>query len=484
MKKRGLEFSDRASALVLRRRMHFDAIGLPPSFDQPIEFDQSASADALADKLLASEHFGERWARHWLDVARYADSNGYENDLDRPYAYQYRDFVIRAFNEDLPFDQFVRWQVAGDEIAPSEPMAIAATGFLAAGPTNRTAPTVPDEILKKMRFDELDDIVATTSQAILGLTLGCARCHDHKFDPIPTRDYYRLVAAFASTRRHESSLDLATRKLDLWTKDSKAEFLRAKVDSLGCTEDERKWLLEGPRNPAESKSAFKKYGKKIAFTDEQWRRSLSENDRATLASLELATDQSVGEWKDKTALLIVDRKGEPVQVHLLNRGDVGLPGDRVTPGFLSVMTKDRQFEDYHDSINAEHSNGYRLAVANWLLDVEDGAGALAARVIVNRVWQHYFGQGLVTTPNDFGLQGQRPSHPALLDWLAGELIRNDWKLKSIHRLILRSNTYRQSSRIDPQRNQLDPDNRWLSRQNAKRLDSEATRDAILFSSGR
>ena len=463
--------------------MHFDAIGLPPSYDDAAESDD-LDADRLAEELLGNEHFGERWARHWLDVARYADSNGYENDLDRPYAYQYRDFVIRAFNEDMPFDQFVRWQIAGDEIAPAEPMAVAATGFLAAGPLNRSAPTAPDEVLQKMRFDELDDIVATTSQAVLGLTLACARCHDHKFDPIPTRDYYRLVAAFASTQRHESSLDLAARQLDLWIKKSKAEFTRKKIDALRCTEDERKWLLEGPRNPAESKAAFKKYGKKIEFTDDQWRRSLGSDEQATLAALQAAADQSDSEWKDKIALLVGDRAGEPAPVHLLHRGDVGSPTDLVTPGFLSVMTKGRQFYDYYTAPIPKESHGYRLTVANWLVDITDGAGALTARVIVNRIWQHYFGQGLVATPNDFGLQGGRPSHPELLDWLATELVRNDWKQKWIHRLILQSNTYRQSSRIDAKKKRIDPENRWLARHNSKRLDSESTRDAILFASGR
>ena len=487
----GFRPQEPASSLSLQRRMYFDVIGLPPSDAQvtATETNEAFDADALAESLLESDHFGERWARHWLDVARYADSNGYENDLDRPHAYQYRDFVIRAFNDDLPFDEFARWQVAGDELAPDKPSAVAATGFLAAGPLNRSAATAPDEVLQGIRYDELDDIVSTTSQAFLGLTLGCARCHDHKFDAIPTRDYYAMVAAFATSTRQDSSLIRAERELDLWRKRSKHELLLDKIAASGCTDDEAKWLAAGPGNPAESKQAFKKYGEAIAFDDQQWRDWLTDKDRQHLRRLEAAANASEdeSEWARQPAVLVTDIGNAPVEVRLLKRGDVGLPTEVTPPGFFTVLTGRRSFADYHSMaltrIDGTKSSGNRSAFALWLTDAEDGAGALAARVIVNRIWHHYFGAGLVATPNDFGVQGSRPSHPEMLEWLAAELIRNDWKLKSIHRLILRSNTYRQSSQRN-ESSELDPTNRWLSFRKPMRLDSEATRDAILTVSGR
>lgn len=492
MQLNGLTPNPVASSLALQRRMYFDVVGLPPGEQTVVTANASADhfdADALVDSLLASDHFGERWARHWLDVARYADSNGYENDLDRPYAYQYRDFVIRAFNNDLPFKDFVQWQIAGDELESGNPAAVAATGFLAAGPLNRSAATAPDEVLQGIRYDELDDIVSTTSQAFLGLTLGCARCHDHKFDAIPTRDYYRMVAAFASSTRQESSLIRAQRNLDLWRKASMRKLLLEKISALDCTADEAKWLAAGPRNPAESKAAFKKYGKAIEFDEDDWRAWLPTRDRQELERLETAAkaEPAPRDWTLAPAVLVTELSSQPTEVRLLRRGDVGLPAEVTPPGFFTVLTRDRSFDDYHAlAVSGDtelSSTRHRAALAMWLTDVEHGAGALTARVIVNRIWHHYFGTGLVDTPNDFGVQGSRPSHPDLLEWLAGELVRNRWNLKSIHRLILQSNTYRQSSRPNGS-SSIDPTNRWLSRRRSKRLDSEATRDAILAASGR
>lgn len=487
-----------AVPLALQRRMYFDVIGLPPdeSRVRAVESNpESFHADDLVEQLLESAHFGERWARHWLDVARYADSNGYENDLDRPYAYQYRDFVIRAFNEDLPFDDFVRWQIAGDEIASDNPMAVAATGFLAAGPLNRSAPVAPDEVLKKIRYDELDDIVATTSQAFLGLTLACARCHDHKFDPIPTRDYYQFVAAFASTVRRESDLRHAQRQLDLWVKQSKRQLLDERIDELDCTEDDRKWLRVGPMNPAESKKAFRKYGEAIKFTDDEWRSTLSDEDRVTLDRLEAAVlapeaeqeERTQAPWMIEKALFVTDQGPDSVPMSVLQRGDVSMPGDPAPPGVLTVLQQSRDFKDYREGLSGQpscESTLNRAAVASWLIDTEHGAGHLVARVIVNRIWHHYFGTGIVGTPNDFGAQGGRPTSPELLDWLAAELIRNQWRMKSIHRLILKSNTYRQC--VDASSKGIDDIGKTgpFVRRAPRRLDSEATRDAILAASGR
>lgn len=488
---KGLHPGQPADPIALQRRMYFDVIGLPPSAENvqsatsaPEKFD----ANELADRLLNSKHFGERWARHWLDVARYADSDGYEADRDRPHAYQYRDFVIRAFNEDMPFDKFVRWQLAGDELAPDDANAVVATGFLAAGPvTNGGAPTATDELKKAARYDELDDIVGTTAQAFLGLTLACARCHDHKFDPIPTRDYYRMVAAFATTTRRNSPPERAHRELDIWVKQSRHNLLLARIARLGCTEDEAKWLAAGPLPPAESKAAFGKYGKRVEFSQKQWRDSLSEKELRKLQALEAAVmEAEESSWETTPAQFVTDQSGQATAVHLLQRGSVALAGDETPLGFLTVLTNDRSPADFLHAARQDEldSTYHRAALANWMTDPERGAGALLARVAVNRIWHHYFGRGLAATPNDFGSQGERPSHPELLDWLATELIRNGWKQKAIHRLILNSNTYRQSHKYKARAADIDPENRLLWRKTPRRLDAEAMRDAVLAASGR
>ncbi len=495
LKEKGIRPNPIATPAELLRRLSFDVIGLPPADDDVERFctdvsltDLQQRSDRLVDDLLDSQHFGERWARHWMDVARYADSDGYESDKDRPSAYQYRDFVIRAFNDDLPFDEFVRWQIAGDELQPDNPRAVAATGFLSAGPvTGGGAPTAPDIVKKKARYDELDDMVSTTSQAFLGLTLACARCHDHKFDPIPTRDYYRLVSAFATTERRESQLARAKRELDIWVKRSKHQLLLEKIDQLSCTPDEAKWLAAGPLPPAESKAAFRKYGSRVEFSEDEWQASLGDLEQSQLKELEQAASAAADDqWLAEPALYVSDRSATAEEVRLLRRGDVGLPNDLVQPGFLTVLTGERSAGDYIAACQDDslESTFRRSGVAMWITDVDDGAGPLLARVIVNRIWYHYFGAGLVRTPNDFGLQGERPTHPELLDWLASELIRNDWQLKPIHRLILQSNAYRQSAAFDDVRSEVDPENRWLWRRTPKRLDSEAMRDALLAASGR
>lgn len=484
-----------AAPAELLRRLSFDVVGLPPNESEVRRFNADVASGGLSrhydravEQRLGSVHFGERWARHWMDVARYADSDGYEADKDRPSAYQYRDFVIRAFNEDLPFDNFVQWQIAGDELQPNDPRAVAATGFLSAGPvTNGGAPTAPAIVKKKARYDELDDIVSTTTQAFLGLTLACARCHDHKFDPIPTRDYYRLVSAFATIERRESQLAKAQRDLSIWIDRSQHQLLLEKITKLKCTTDEAKWLAAGPMPPAESKAAFKKYGKRINFSDAEWRDWLDAHQQETLAELEQAADEvTARDWLAEPALFVSDRSSNPEEVQLLRRGDVGLPDGQVQLGFLSVLTGRRSPLNYLEACQNDSldSTFHRSAVALWMTDSEHGAGSLLARVIVNRIWHHYFGTGLVRTPNDFGLQGEKPTHPELLDWLASELIRNGWKLKPIHRLIVHSNTYRQSAQFDQTRSKIDPENRWLWRRTPKRLDSEAMRDALLSVSGR
>jgi mono/diheme cytochrome c family protein len=399
----------------LIRRVFFDVVGLPPELKAGggrlteerlgIELESSSTTrlsqpefNLIVDRLLESPHYGERWGRHWLDVARYADSDGQETDRDRPQAYQYRDFVIRALNDDMPFDQFVRWQLAGNEYEPDNPAAVAATGFLTAGPFAALGNNLMEDERLRNRYNELDDIVSTIGTGLLGLTFACARCHDHKYDAVPARDYYRILSA------------------------------------LHC------------------------------------------GDRAEV---------TVGPSKEKL-LAYRDAGPEPKPSWLFRRGDYYDHDVPVTLGFLTVLTRDRTPEDYwreaREKSTVKDSTLQRRALADWMTDVDHGAGALVARVIVNRVWQHHFGNGLVRTVGDFGVRSETPSHPELLEWLARDLVQNGWKLKRLHRLILTSATYQQAGAVHAVPS-ADPDNRLLWKMNPQRLEAEILRDAMLAVSG-
>jgi hypothetical protein len=383
LRAKGLTAGAPAPRRVLVRRLYFDLIGLPPTPEEMAAAVAMPAGDwpaKLIEDLLSSPHHGERWGQHWLDVARYADSSGYSVDSPRPTMYQYRDFVIRALNDDMPFDRFLRWQLAGDLVAPPDPAAVIATGFCTCGPYNTNSPKEQD------RYDELDDIMTTAAQAFLGLNLGCARCHDHKYDPITQKEYYRLLAVFNGSQRGDRPIVPGTKNMA--------------------------HVLNDNRSPGES--------------------------------------------------------------FFLRRGNPANKGDRLTAGFFDVLVR-------HPEREKHWLKGVlpRQALADWLVDVEHGAGSLTARVIVNRLWQNHFGEGLVRTPNDFGLSGEAPTHPELLDWLANKLIAEGWCLRPIHRLILTSAAYQQSSAFDPRQAKIDPDNRFLWRQRSRRLEAEGIRDAIL-----
>lgn len=410
-----------ASRSTLIRRLYFDLTGLPPEPSAINAFvtDKSPQAyEALVDELLASPHFGEHWARRWLDVARFAESHGFEHDYDRPSAFHYRDFVIRAFNQDMPYDQFVRWQLAGDELAPNDPLALMATGFLSAG-VHPTQITIRDA--ERIRYDSMDDMLATTGSAMLATTVGCARCHDHKYDPIPAKDYYRMLSAFTTTVRAEVVLDLGL--LD---------------QGAGRKPDLQKVLVG------------------------------TEGKHIKPLRLHTTSEQIPDFYK---------------QTHYLERGDPGQKAGVAEPGFLQVLTRTQDKKRWTIKSKDIRTSGRRAALSYWITDVESGAGHLLARVIVNRLWQHYFGRGIVATPNDFGRQCDHPTHPELLDWLAGELIRNDWRLKPIHKLILMSETYRMGQRSSVEDDKIDPENRFLWRRRPRRLEAEAIRDNALAVGG-
>lgn len=455
-----------ADARTLMRRLSFDTVGLPPTYDeiQALKNGETAWTEVV-DDVLSRPQFGERWARHWLDVARYADSNGYEYDEVRWNAYPYRDWVIRAINEDLPFDDFVRWQIAGDELLADENSersadALTATGFLTAGPHNTF---FPQEI---ERYDELDDIVNTIGQTFLGLSVGCARCHDHKTEPISQVEYYRLIAAFQSTSRADRYLtpdagaNYLAETADLRAAEDRArEFLEVaardvKIDELDEDQfsEQDKELLKAEIDPSNEYQAelLRDAGTRLrvyaADTEDIEPRDehLDEYTELVDSIDELSLQAPAA---PETTLAI--QGSEVAPCWLLEGGDVEWKGDKITPGFLSCVghasRQPHAWRSWDRSTENPNNVKPRSALAQWLTDVHDGAGALVARVAVNRIWQHYFGHGLVNTPNNFGHSGDRTQHEELIGFLASELVDHDWSMKHIHRLIVTSHTYRQTT---------------------------------------
>ena len=509
----GLKPNEVADRRRLIRRVYFDLLGLPPSSEEVAAFVSDQATDAyekLIDRLLTNPHYGERWARHWLDLARYADSDGYEADWDRPTAYHYRDFVIKSFNDDLPYDRFVKWQLAGDEYQPNDPIARAATGFLAAGPVVMfTNPGEGTDLERSTnRYNELDDMLATTGSAFLGLTIGCARCHDHKFDPISIQDYYAMLAAFKTTKRVEqaqsspasssthqqktrewqNSLDLKQKSLTDWLnreKTSLANTIRGqKIAALSLSKEE-KALLAAPADTVNQhqQDLLKKHSKYLQLTDEDFYKHFNADQRALWDNLkkEIHVSQQAKPKALPTALTVTDASAVPDKSVILLRGDPAHPGAEVQLGFLSVLSHGPVRVQRPEASITTHQ---RKALAEWITDTNSGAGSLLARVIVNRIWQHHFGHGLVRSPNDFGLQGETPSHPEMLDWLAIDFIQNGWRLKSLHRRIMTSAVYVQNSTYDQKNAKIDPDNRLLWRHDPLRMEAEVLRDSILAVSGK
>ncbi len=695
--KAGIKPNDVADRRTLIRRTSMDLTGIPPTPREVSEFIADRMPDAyprLIDRLLASPHYGERWGRHWLDLARYAESHGYEQDYDRPNAYTYRDFVIRAFNSDLPYNTFVKWQIAGDEIAPEIPDAMMATGFLGAG-THATQ--ITKNQVEKERYDELDDMLSTTGLTMLGLTMGCARCHDHKYDPIPSKDYYRLLSTFTTTVRSDYDVDIdpdgyrkakaahdlrvkglqeelskyesteLPSKFETWAKSAKqpveasswyqlrnidcrsaagATFtpqedgsvrvggangvsdtytLIAHVGMQGINAIRLEALADAPlvrggpgradngnfalsdfkvsvanaaggtsvgvgltnpratfeqaglpvraaidNDPVSAWAIDPQFGKDqaavfdtaspigfssgsiLTFTlkfntntghnigrfrlgistlgskaplvgngqDEALVRArrvldtegfikLSISHRTVLMNWYRLTDQG---WTQRNNALQAQLAMEPKphiqkamicsegvqairthtqggdyldQTHFLKRGDPNQKNGVATQAFLQVLMRGNSREsNWIDRPPVDSKTSYRRrSLANWLTDTRLGAGPLLARVIVNRMWQHHFGHGIVATASDFGTQGDRPAHPELLEWLANELVRNGWRLKPIHKLMMTSATYLEASASDPARQHIDPENKLCWRHSRQRLEAEIIRDSMLAVSG-
>jgi hypothetical protein len=500
-----LPHSTEADRVALIRRLTFDLTGLPPSLEEVAAFLADRRTDAyerLVDRLLLSPHYGERWAQHWLDLAHYADSNGFELDAERPDAWRYRDWVVKALNQDMPYNRFVSLQIAGDELLPGDPEGLIATGFGRCGPREVVGGNIIPEV---RRQNELTEITSTVGSVFLGLTIGCARCHDHKFDAIPTTDYYRLQSFFAASQlvdpliaeKSEVEAYQAAKKAI----DAKLAPLKKQMETIEepyrkrltdqkysmLTPEERVVisLPEPMRSPEQKKIAlglqtslritWEEVAEEVAKQPEDYK--LREALKREIDAIERTMPRPPAH-----AMALIDQRSEAPDTFVFRRGEYRNKGPRVTPRPPGVLLASHRKSDFsvENTGKGTRTTGRRSALARWLTSDEN---PLAARVIANRIWQHHFTRGIVATPSDFGVRGEEPSHAELLDWLASELIANGWRLKPIHRLIVTSATYRQTSTAPEQLVEQDPNNTLLGRMNRRRLDAESLRDAMLAASG-
>ena len=446
LREKGLAPSPEADRRTLIRRLYFDLTGLPPTPEEADAFVADSSPDAYerqVDRLLASPRYGERWARHWLDVVHYGETHGYDKDKPRPHAWPYRDYVIRAFNQDKPYSRFVQEQVAGDVLFPGTADGIEALGFIAAGPWDFIghAEVAESKIDGKVaRHLDRDDMISNTVGTFLSLTVHCAQCHNHKFDPIPQEDYYRLQAVFAALDRADKPYDadpaVTRRRADL----------ERRVRGLGV----------------------------IAGT------AATETTRHELAAIPPPKLVYAGTVYHGVGTFVGTGPtgGKPRPIHVLPRGDVTKPGKEVGPGALSAVPG---LEAVFNLPPGHPEGERRAALARWLTDP---ANPLPWRSIVNRVWLYHFGRGIVDTPNDFGRMGQLPTHPELLDWLAADFRDTGQSLKKLHRLLVTSAVYRQSSASNPAFETVDSGNAYYWRANRRKLEAEAVRDSILSAAGK
>jgi hypothetical protein len=483
----------RADRMALVRRAYLDLHGLPPTFEQAQQFINDKSADAwpkLIDQLLASSRYGEKWGRHWLDLVRYGDTAGFEQDPYLLDAWRYRDYVIDSFNADKPYDWFIKEQLAGDELWPDDPKARMGTGYFTVG-TNRDMLYKVEDI---NRIESLTDFVDTTSSVFLGLTVGCARCHDHKFDPIPQRDYYRLQAIFTPAVKNRIFLDYnGARGYDIGLnyREFKLRDIGNEIDAIQKPYREairKRKLAALPRDLREAFEAEE--GKRtqeqsilvdsnpaaLRISQDEIYKDLSADDRARL---ELLGRRLVGLYANHTSGPIAPGIMDPDRVspdtYMPLRGQSGL-GVKVPAGLLTALGG----TDIPEPPPEATTTYRRKALAEWIADPKH---PLTARVMANRIWQFHFGRGLVATPSDYGTRGQAPSHPELLDMLAGRLVAGQWSIKSMHRLIMTSETYQRAANPSPEAREKDPQNIWLSSFSRRRLTAEEVRDGVLQAAG-
>jgi hypothetical protein len=480
LQERGLAPAPTADRQTLVRRAHYDLLGLPPTPEQVEKFMGDTADDAwprLVDELLASPHYGERWGRHWLDIARYADSGGYETDIYYRNAWRYRDYVVKSFNDDKPYDRFVQEQIAGDELWPDnldlDPKRVyqvspekqrnlearTGTGLYALGPQIHESGLDA----AKLKYETLTDWVDTTGAVFLGMTVGCARCHDHKFDPISQHDYYALQAAFVGSVETE---------VPLFTAMEIADWKQSYPHVVAVDEARRAYRL------FEQSTA----GRELTPAEEEQKKQLL----ADIGSAVLAVPERAGSAPNSpydglmeipTVSVLGHERPELVKpVHILQRGNLGQPGEQVEAALPAVFAA-ATGTDAH----LPGPVGSRKQLSLWLTQPDH---PLTARVMVNRIWHWHFGRGIVATPNDFGEMGERPTHPELLDWLATEFVERGWSVKEMHRLLMSSSTYQMSSRLDSDENVAsDPDNRYLWRMRRRRLEAEALWDSVHAAAG-
>lgn len=503
-----LKLAEPADKLALLRRATFDLTGLPPTKTDVEEFlaDNSSQAfDKVLERLLQSPHYGEQWGKHWLDVVRYADSDGFSNDYMRPNAWRYRDYVIRSFNQDKPYHDFVREQIAGDELDEQASENLIATGFLRMGPWEHTGMAIAAETRQLF----LDDVTNIVGETFLSLPLGCAKCHDHKYDPIPTKDYYRIQAVFAPTQ----FADRAAPFLPIENRAGMAEEQARIIQWIERTKEEKEAIREKEEEAA--KQWFQEKGRPyldkwtrrklpadqqppryigLTFQDLGYRKVLDKRGQI-LKKAKLRYEPyafSVYNGPNKVThsardmFIPLDIKDQPPATFILTGGSVYAPKEEVQGGVLSVLA---DLTSRLDGANPQSEpvipgdkDGRRLAFATWLTEKEN---PLVIRSIVNRIWQYHFGKGLVESSNNFGGTGKSPSHPELLDWLCQSFIQQGWSIKALHRLIMSSQVYQQAGHPKDLAKQqsVDPDNIYLSHFPARRLSAEEVRDAMLMASG-
>jgi hypothetical protein len=486
LEEKGLKPAPEATRVALIRRATYDLIGLPPSPAEVKAFLDDRSPDAyerLINRLLASPHYGEKWGRHWLDLVRYGESNSYERDSAKPNVWRYRDYVIRSFNEDKPYDQFVKEQLAGDEMpdASTNPDRLIATGFYRLGAWD-------DDASDKLqgRYDTLDDIVTTTGQVFLGLTVDCARCHNHKIDPIPQTDYYRLLAFFQNIRDYrnggpgdEVPIISGTEQRLAYEKRNAERTKRQKeiAELLKEMDIDLRQILQGEKgksqadlSPVELSKLMRSEGQRILGAERYARYQELKAEQTRLAK---------GDPNSEFALCVTENGPRAPQTYVCLRGNANARGDAVHPGFPELLggTSDAVIPEPAQSAK---TSGRRTVLANWITSRDN---VLFSRVMVNRIWQYHFGRGIVRTPNNFGIQGDKPTHPELLDWLATEFERQGFRLKAIHRLIVTSSAYRMSDQANEKAMEADPQDDLLWRFDIRRLTAEEIRDSILAVNG-
>ena len=485
LESKGLKPNPAAMPRELYRRVHYDLVGLPPAVSEVARFEAAPTDEAYSEfveSLLESPQHGEHWARYWLDLVRYAETNSYERDDPKPFAWRYRDYVIRSLNQNKPYDQFLKEQLAGDELDEVTPDSLIATGYYRLGLWD------DEPVDREMAFfDGLDDVVGTTAQTFLGLTMNCARCHDHKLDPLPQADYYRFLAFFRNLKHY------GVRAADTVVRNSirdvsPPEQLAAHAKELEAHQQKIAGLNQEIVAFEEKMKPFLKGGEIDDFKAESTREdilrkhigeALTKEDLEGYSRLRREHRQlRENPPRSQGLALVVKENGKDAPpTHVLIRGNAHAEGDAVEPGFPSVLTD--TLPVVHVPASGE-STGRRRALAEWMVSPEN---PLTARVIANRVWQWHFGRGIVKSANNFGLQGDAPTHPELLDWLATELIEHHWDLRHLHRLILHSSTYRMSSRGQAAAFAIDPLNDQLWRFDMRRLRAEEIRDTILATNG-